>query len=67
MIVNTQLGLESMLDPHLRGDNHPLITVIYLLVGQDNGCSAGDVDLRERERERGKKRQREKRKQGEKK
>lgn len=62
VIVNTQLALESILDPGLCGDNHPLITVIYLLVGQDNSCSAGDVDLREKE----KKRQREGRKQGEK-
>lgn len=54
VIVNTQLGLVSILDPRLCGDNLPLITVIYLLVGQDNSCSAGDVDLRERETKGGK-------------
>lgn len=52
VIVNTQ-SLESILNPDLCGDNHPLITVIYLLVGQDNSCSAGDVDLREKERHSG--------------
>lgn len=59
-LLTLSLGLESILDPGLCGDNHPLITVIYLLVGQDNSCSAGDVDLREKER------QREERKWGEK-
>jgi len=43
--------LESILNPALCGDNHPLITVIYLLVGQDESCSAGDVDLRKKETE----------------
>lgn len=47
MIVNTGLGLS--LDRRLCGDNHPLITVIYLLVGQDYGCSAGNVDLGDKE------------------
>lgn len=59
-LLTLSLRLESILDPGLCGDNHPLITVIYLLVGQDNSCSAGDVDLREKER------QREERKYGEK-
>lgn len=49
------LSLESILNPGLCGDNHPLITVINLLVGQDNSCSAGDVDLRKKTRQRKKK------------
>lgn len=51
-LLTLSLRLESILDPGLCGDNHLLITVIYLLVGQDNSCSAGDVDLREKEKER---------------
>lgn len=49
------LRLVSILSAGLSGDNHPLITVIYLLVGQDNSCSAGDVDLRQRKTTGGKK------------
>lgn len=47
-MLTLSLSLESILNPGLCGDNHPLITVINLLVGQDNSCSAGDVDLRKK-------------------
>lgn len=53
VIVNTQseFGIHSQSRSLWR--QYPLITVIYLLVGQDNSCSAGDVDLREKERHSG--------------
>lgn len=50
-LLTLSLRLESILDPGLCGDNHPLITVIYLLVGQDNSGSAGDVDLQEKKKD----------------